>query len=215
MPNEYAALWSAVAATFAATSAFLTWRVQRRNLLESMRPELVLTGWDRRSRGQGDAQHEVVAFQKIKNVGRGAALHVVLNCHHELDNRPTAGMSTTRFAIVAPGEELQVEGDIIVWWKNVPERDGAKYLPMSITGMCWDAGGMRHETKYSLMATPLGPAAWTGGDALAPGLIFTTRRTTTRSVRLLKLDRWRQNQVARLQRWPLLGRLLKTRPTTI
>ena len=78
MPNNSAAIWSAVAASFAALSSFLMMLIQRRNLMESVRPEMVLTGWSRREEGQGDAAHEVIAIQMIKNVGRGPALNIML-----------------------------------------------------------------------------------------------------------------------------------------
>lgn len=45
------AIWSAVAASFAALSTFFTILPHRRNLVESMRPELVLLGWARGSGG--------------------------------------------------------------------------------------------------------------------------------------------------------------------
>ena len=68
-----AAFWSAVAASFAALSSLLIFLVQRRTLLESARPELILDGWSRETVGQGEGQHEVIAFQTIRNVGRGTA----------------------------------------------------------------------------------------------------------------------------------------------
>jgi hypothetical protein len=43
-----AAFWSAIAASFAALFSFITMMIQRRNLLESVRPDLILIGWDRR-----------------------------------------------------------------------------------------------------------------------------------------------------------------------
>jgi len=51
--------------------------IQRRNLLESVRPELVLTGWGKREEGSGDSWHEVLTFNTIRNIGRGAAIHVI------------------------------------------------------------------------------------------------------------------------------------------
>jgi hypothetical protein len=64
------AIWSAVAASFAALAAFLSFLTQRRNLLESVRPEIVLDGWTRISPG--------LRFTSIRNVGRGSALHIVI-----------------------------------------------------------------------------------------------------------------------------------------
>src|SRR5688500_7350246 len=44
-PEVIAAFLSATAASFSALSAFLVMRIQRRNYLESVRPELVIEGW--------------------------------------------------------------------------------------------------------------------------------------------------------------------------
>src|SRR5262245_11961617 len=100
MPS--AAVWSAVAATFSALAALLTMLIHRRNLMESARPELVVTGWARNPPGQGHASAETVKFSKIRNVGRGSALHVFLKCSQIVDGRPVVTLPSTRLAIVAP-----------------------------------------------------------------------------------------------------------------
>lgn len=97
-----AAIWSAVAASFAALASLLIMLIQRRSLLESVRPELVLTGWGRAARGEGNGTHEVITFETIKNVGRGAALHISFGSMQELDGKPTAILSSTRLPILAP-----------------------------------------------------------------------------------------------------------------
>jgi len=91
-----AALWSAVAASFSALAAVVAMLIQRRNLLEAVRPEFVLVGWGRLPRGDGDAAHKVITIQSIKNVGRGAALHVQLDSMYMIDHRPVAVLSTKR-----------------------------------------------------------------------------------------------------------------------
>jgi len=204
MPNNAAAIWSAVAALFAALSSFLIMLIQRRNLLESARPELVLTGWSRKPRGQDAGEHEVISFQTIKNVGRGAALHVILDSHQQAAERPTAILSTTRLAILASNEASEVNGEILIWWKNVAaDHKGFKHLPITVTALCWDSRGMRHETRYSLLAVELGGNVGVA-DAIAPGVMLGSRTTTTRPVWLLKLS-------SQLRRVPLLGRLFRTR----
>ncbi|MEP7151469.1 MAG: hypothetical protein ABI856_07165 [Nitrospira sp.] len=113
-----AALWSAVAASFSALAALVAMLIQHRNLLESVRPELVLVGWGRLPRGNGDAAHEVVTIKSIKNVGRGAALHVHLDSMYMIDNRPVAVLSTKRLSILAPNESVELGGEISLWWQN-------------------------------------------------------------------------------------------------
>ncbi|MBE3123456.1 MAG: hypothetical protein IMZ65_01485 [Planctomycetes bacterium] len=201
MPNNAAALWSAVAASFAALSSFLIMMIQRRNLLESVRPELVLTGWGRLQEGQGDAAHEVIVFESVRNVGRGAALRVILN--GSMANQPVTTMAPGYIPLLAANEASDVNGSIHLWWKNAEAQGnkGFKYFPVMITIFCWDSRGMRHETRYSLMALELSGNVG-GTNEVAPGVILAGRTTTTRPVWLLKLFR-------ELGRVPLLGRLFR------
>jgi hypothetical protein len=187
MADSGPAVWSAVAASFAALSSFLIMLVQRRNLLESVRPELILTGWDRCSEGQADVAYEVIRFQTIKNVGRGAAFHIHLTALEEVANRPTAGLSTIRLPILGANEATDLDGRIVVFWKNVePDDRGLKHLPITIPIFCLDSRGVRYETKYSLLAVPLSPAQGVT-DAIAPGVMLGSRKTAARSVCLLRL----------------------------
>jgi hypothetical protein len=50
-------------------------RIQRRNFLEFVRPEIVLEGW---ARGNIDGQ-DVLSFETVRNVGKGVALHIYMN----------------------------------------------------------------------------------------------------------------------------------------
>jgi len=189
MIGSIAVICSAIAALFSALSSFLIMRIQRQNLLESVRPELALTGWTRRSEGQNDAEHEVIAFQTLRNVGRGAAFHIVINANHIIDNRPAAGLSTTRLPILAANESSALNGEIVVWWKNVPpDSQGHKHLGITVDMLCWDSRGMRHETQYNLFAAELSPNMIVVSDPIAPGVMLGTRTTATRPVWLLKLS---------------------------
>lgn len=213
MPNNTAAVWSAVAASFAALAAFLVMWIQRRTLLESARPELVLTGWTRRAQGQDNAAHEVIAFQTIRNVGRGAALHLHLhlNAAETVGNRPTAVMSTARLPILAPDEPHDINGEIVVWWKNVPDVQGGKYLPITLTILCWDSRSMCHETRYRLFVAEA-PYNVGVAYAIAPGVMLTSRTTTTKSVWRLKLSSRTRRILKRANRWSeLLKKVRRSR----
>ena len=200
MLSSNAAIWSAVAATFAALLSFLIFWTQRRNFLESVRPELVLTDWNRRVEGEGDATHDRISFKTIRNVGRGAALHIHLSAVHKNEKRPTAILSTLRLSILPADEASEVNGEIVVWWKNVdPAAQGPKHLPITVVIFCWDSGGMRHETRYRLFALESSKNAVVT-DAIAPGVMLHSRTTTTRPVWLLKL-------FTRVGRLPGLSRL--------
>ena len=84
------AIWSAIAATFSAIAAILILKIQRQNLLESVRPELVIGGWVRHERRSENPDYEKISFETIKNVGRGPALHVTLASVTVNDDRETA-----------------------------------------------------------------------------------------------------------------------------
>ncbi len=70
------AVWSAVAASLSAVSAFLMWRIQRCNFFEASRPELVLTGWRRQPNFEGGSSDETIFFDTVRNIGQGAAVGV-------------------------------------------------------------------------------------------------------------------------------------------
>jgi hypothetical protein len=165
--SSAAAFWSAFAATFAAVSSFMIWRIQRRNLMEMLRPELVLTGWSRQNAGQGDSSREEITFQ-IKNVGRGVALNVHLRLL-QLD-RPVkvlkADMETMRLPAIANGESVAASSPITLWWKNIDGDD----LFINIPIRCLDTRGSRYETQYNLMISKLLPNLRVS-DPLAPGVL--------------------------------------------
>jgi hypothetical protein len=180
----YAAIASAIAAGFSAVSAFFAMRIQRPNLGESVRPELVLTDWSRTS--TGDGSEEILRFAGIKNVGRGTALHVVVSGSRTVDNRPVFVTSTQRIAILAPNEAKPIDGRTLIAWQNVgPQSDGSKYLGLTIQIACWDLIWLRHRTRYILIVSQKGSMP----EALAPGVALTNRVTETRSRRRLKLLR--------------------------
>jgi len=191
VPSSAAAIWSAIAATFAAIAAITIMRIQHRNMLDSARPELILTEWDRKIRQQGDRKYEIITFNKIKNVGKGSALHLYINASKIIDNRPVALLSTERLSILPANDEYEVNGEITLFWDNVPTNDsGHKYLPIDITIYSWCSRGYRHETIYTLMAVePFKNHIFPGSSEIAPGVMLSTRRTVSKAVWMLKLFR--------------------------
>ncbi len=192
-----AAVWSAVAAIFAAASSFMIFLVQRGNLLESVRPELVLTDWERYVEGEGDAAREVLCFRNIRNVGRGAAMHIMINLGRSGDP-PTAALGTISRPILAPDEESQIDAQISLWWKNVAPLKGTKFLHINLVIFCWDSRGRRHETRYSLLVVELRENVIVA-DPIAPGVTLGSRRVTSRSVWFLKLSNRVQHHWERVQ----------------
>lgn len=207
MPSSPTAIWSAIAATAALGISLSIFWVQRRSLLESLRPELVLTDWGRRTEGAGEKASDVITFRTIRNVGRGAAFQIILNASRVSENRPVYVLSTTHLPILASKEDSEVNGEIRVWWKNVDlDATGSKHVTMVVEVLCWDSGGMRHQTEYLLMADPPERAV-TLSNHLAPGVMLVNRRTMTRPVWWLKLTARRHRLIKKMQCLPGLARL--------
>lgn len=188
-----AAIWSAIAATCAAFCAFCMLLIQRRNLQESVRPEIVLLGWKRSTDGMGDADTETLTITEIKNVGRGLAIHGIV---HTGEDRPDRIIvAPTRFFALEPGETRVVDVTSFIWWDKVTKRvgqNGPKLVAFSITVLSWDTQGRRHTTTYRLRVYEPNPGlrlAGDGFDGLGPGIYLDTRETTSTAVWLLKLQK--------------------------
>ncbi len=202
MPSSFPAFWSAFAATCSAIAAMSILLIQRWSFLESARPELVLTDWSRRKKGEGVAANDVIGFQTIRNVGRGAALHITLNASSQMnENRPTSLVPTRWVSILAANEVNDINGEIQVVWGNVnPSDAGFKLLRITIRILCMDSRGRHHETRYILSAVESSTTSLIyGGDPIAPGVIAT--RTTS------SISRWRHRLNLKARRLPGLGRL--------
>lgn len=207
-----AEMWSAVAALFTAVTAWLLLRIERRNHLEAARPELVLSGWTRRPLNGSSASRDTLSFATIRNVGRGAALDIFINCFETRDNLPLYTMSTCGLPILATGESEQVAAEITVWWQNVPLAEGMRTVPVTLNVSCSDRRGRRYETTYSLMVVPPDSTIQIV-DELVPGVMLTRRVTRDfgapihRAVRLVtNVATMLSGKVTRL--WILGGRLL-------
>ena len=157
--------------------------IQRGNLLESVRPELVLTDWERHVEGE----HEVLCVRTIQNVGRGSAMHVHINLDGSVIP-PTAVLGTISRPILAPGGESQIDAQISLRWKNVTACEEGKSIPINLVIFCWDSRGRRYETRYILLVVELRKNVLVA-DPIAPGVMLHSRVVTHRSVRFLQLSR--------------------------
>ena len=193
MPTNYTAVWSAVAASFSALSAFLVMLIQRRNLVETVRPELIPLDWTRFEQGEGESRHEIIAFRKIRNVGRGAAFNVHISTKQTLKEGdfPTVLMPGFRTAVIAPNESIDVDGRVVVWWKNIKiKEDGPphKYAFITMTISFTDARDVRHFTDYSAFAVyPAEAMVGLNDGDLAPGLSWLSRQTERKPAWRLKI----------------------------
>jgi hypothetical protein len=175
-----AAIWSALAGTFAAVISIFIFSIHRRNWLLSLKPELVLGDWSRSTRDIGGVLYDQISFKKIKNVGRGIALHVYVLAGGQNGDPPTHTGPMLRYSIIGPGEEFPADGDITLLWPNM-KNGGGILLPINVQILSWDTGNYRHETRYSLLAAKAGSGAQTG-DNVARDVTLTSRTTRSRPV---------------------------------
>lgn len=180
-------MWSAVAATFSALTAFVAMRIQRANRLDAARPELVLTGWGLEN--PNDRGATTYRIHSVRNVGKGPALHLWINAGLDREGRPLVFLPTIRVPILAPGESHQIDAELIVYWKNAkPDHADFRYVHVAVDLVSWDTLSFRHTTTYRLLAVqaPVGGQAFLSGG-VAPGLSLGTRTSVVQPTWRLKL----------------------------
>jgi hypothetical protein len=197
VPTTLPAFWSAFAATASAIAAIVMVFIQRRNLLEAARPEIVLSNWSRSVVQAGTVHGDTVRFATIENVGRGPAFHVYINASRIVDNLPQVFMGTVQLPILPHGRAEHVRGDILLHWQNAPGESGRKHLPIQVVILCWDSRGYRHTTRYNMLAVEVGGNV-TVDENIAPCVTLGTRTTHARSVRSLKSARFLKNACRRV-----------------
>jgi hypothetical protein len=186
---------------FSALSSFLIMRIQRSNLLESVRPELVLIGWYRAP--AREPFPETIAFRKVKNVGRGVALHIRLHAHEHVGDLPTATLNSMAIPLIAAGDDVTVEGIIHVWFKNVPRIGETRALGITVLVSCVDSRGNYYDTEHNLIVVE-GATFLT--DQIADGVTLSRTTTMTPAWRI-RLRARRNRFLIRIGGIPLIGRL--------
>lgn len=187
MPSNEAAIWSAIAASFAALSSFLIYRTSLRNLRLTARPDIILEKWSRVSEDTGN---EKIRFSEIGNIGNGTAQHIYINSFATTeDDRPTYSMSTSRVPVLAKDANIPVNNEIHICWKNVPEaKNGSKHLSINIKILYWDTIGIRHAKQYRLFVLEDRNGLIATGS-IAPGISLGPLITNSTPVWRLKLYR--------------------------
>jgi hypothetical protein len=165
------AFWSAAAATGSFFTAVLVWSVQRRNLIESVRPELVLDDWDRPS--SSAAGIEEIAFRRIENVGRGAAFAVAVHCKYQSIETMAPFMPTMHISVIKSGAEKEVNGTISIHWFRLKNDLGLIGVPLEIS--YWDSLGNRYVTFHRVDVSAQIPLL--GAEAVAQDVVTSWRYT--------------------------------------
>jgi len=158
---------STIAAACSAIAAVVMVLIQRRNSIEAARPELVITNWDRNTRGTTDNPFDVIGFSTIRNMGTGPALHVCIGSRID-GNPPRSGATGGRIMILAPAQEDTIDGELIVYWKNIVEE--RRIYSVTLELLCWDTRGGRYTTHYSMIICENRNSVLFSMDIVAPGV---------------------------------------------
>lgn len=186
-----AAFWSAIAATVSAVAALVALSVNRANLRQSVKPEIQLLEWSRSIVERGESAIDTIRIGTLKNVGRGVAMHVIVNVERNMrrNHIPLALMSTTMLPLLAAGESHKAEIEIMLIWENVKESKAGKWIGPRISVLCADTINRRHQTTFDLFVIDKSRGNSVVSHSIAPGVMLTTRTSSSRSVRGLQLQR--------------------------
>jgi hypothetical protein len=196
------ALWSAVASSCSALTAFMVWRIQRHNWREGARPEIVIEDWQLTWR---DINGEITAGF-IKNCGKGPAINATghLVSHHPKD---PVGLNFQLVPIIEPSGRLPLK-----MWGFFKGDDSCMHIAhLEIVVTCFDLHGRRYDAHYHLAARPPLPNEGRSGGFgyadLAQGLTLFRRqvRVVPRwrialAAALLDFDLWWYRAGRRLRR---------------
>jgi hypothetical protein len=120
--------YSAIAAFFSACAAWTPVMIHRRNAFDAAKPDLVLAEWSRKTRATG---LEVIHIGKLKNVGKGHALHAVFVTPFK--NPPRVGITTERLSIISPGEVKDIGWEVVPMWSQATDgANGTKHLGFTL-----------------------------------------------------------------------------------
>lgn len=169
------AICSAIAATFSAVAAIVLMVVHIRNRADSVRPEVILEDWSLEEEPQ---EWGVIQIKKIRNEGKGSALHMrgQLKAPGEKpigSGGPFLALFLDPVPVLSPGKELDVKCHAKFQWNGSID----SMLPLHLTLFIADLHGRLHEMTYELVATK-GEGIVGGVTNLAPGLDLTRRHTT-------------------------------------
>ena len=174
--------------------------IQRRNLHESVRPELVLTEWSRKQPSEGSTSEDIIAFRNITNVGRGVALRVLMYTPSQ-DFGTYSIVNTSPLHILAPDQTAEVNYSIYLRWNTTQVRPAHNLIPITLKVLCWDYRNVRYVTTYKLLVSAE-EALVAGMAEIAPRVWLGDRTTVRRPTWLLRLR-------SRGGRIPYLGRLFR------
>jgi hypothetical protein len=154
---------------FAALAAFLTFVVQRRELLESVRPELLLSSWTRDTTPGANPPSDRLLITYLQNVGRGTAFHVRVHCIARQGGTLVAVLPPHQIPIVAVAEQITIAETLTLLFQNVVKGRDTKTLGITVHATCWDSRGTEYDVQYRLFILEP-PKGFLNADELAHGV---------------------------------------------
>lgn len=198
MDSSITAIWSAVAASCSATAALAVLQIHRRNSIDAMRPELVITGW-KRLENHSHAPYAVgFGFDGIRNVGRGPAVDIQIT-FSDTEYYQWVPVGTGIYPFLPSSEEIQVNVERAVNWSRVKRRrNGDLYDSITIAMRYQDVRGREYtaETEFDLHHF--------AEDCLSAnslGIDFHSRTVRTRSAGAMRMARVPQRMAQTVRRW--------------
>ena len=198
------AAFSAIAAFVAAVTGVLNLRIQRRNIVEAVRPELVPLGWARAGIEERlydfDDESETVKFSKIRNVGKGAAYDIRFGSRYSNVDAPIPRYSLGRKFIpsIAPGEIVEVHSDSWIDWAEIMASDnyGSKTATLHVMFTYVDTMNLQYRNNYQLKVS----APWMEeqGD-LAPGVEWSSRQSIRVPLWRIELEKMIKSKARKLK----------------
>lgn len=194
-------LFSALAAIGSFFTARLVLRIQKQNLIDSVRPELLLDGWSFEV-AAGRVPHNwtpgftyLICSKRLKNVGKGPAFNVRVTAFEVL--QPQAWpIKHNPLPVVGCNEERDF--NLSLWADLKPEsKEHRSYAKIDLVLWYQDAHGRDYSTIYQLVCRPGRSEGDHDTTELADGLKLNSRRSVSGKERP-----WRNRSPSALDMWP-------------
>lgn len=189
---------AAIASAFAAIMSFITAcaavSIQRRNLRESQRPELVLVGWERCPTvyGNGGSPVDTLHCVSIRNVGKGPALYIsatyqIKTAPPRSDPAETWRSTIDYIQILAAGDSHKNgSGEILLRWRETDTIHSVKAITIELRH--FDSQGSFYLTSHLIYASK--GTLISGGGEIAQNTILARRWTTVKGPRRFRIEGW-------------------------
>jgi hypothetical protein len=197
-PVPWTAILAAIAACFSAVAAIFSFRINRRNLMEQVRPWLIVPKWESSNDSKGSARlahfegHVFIQIPAIKNVGKGPALDVGVTIRKTYDRLFTLTKfrhpikffehvvgfvaEFNRYPTIESQTLSQVNFEVgfDLELARDPKLPEVFWTYLLITVDCKDVQGNEHQVRYNLSYLKSGNTV--GGSQLTKHLNFSGMR---------------------------------------